>query len=486
MRIVLCIVVAGMFYFPRTVHAYTDLLDYFIDRGAAIKRGGVVAINQPPEQMDLRAPFSLDTQGKKRLDTSYEYLRTYRSFSGRWSGSHAYAEEFSTVGAVPFAAFDEKLSGSLAGGYRHDWRDWQAMNVQEKIDVKETRDINSFGAGAYLNYGKLAKSGVSLLKVPYQDSPQVPIELEISPVEYVSFGYRHWYRNIDWNVQIHLSGRDGQIPVRYAEQNDDLYLVGRYKELLYGKLTVDAHERGNRSVEGKLTLPDTLYLTGGYDRRESTFDQPFFVANQPGGYLRGTFKHEGYRVGVGAALSPRWSAEFNYLHKTLDSVGGGIASSAAVVDFWPSLLVGNYNHLYAAQVKTDQYHATVSYVGERWSGDLGLQYIDIWPMARLDYWRSVLFGLGQTGADSLELDTDRIQLMFLGLGLGYTFDNFKVGYSMGQMIPIGAHERTAEQSGGGGSGGGSDSASDYWDNVVKFFDRNPGGLIHRLTVSIIF
>jgi len=231
-------------------------------------------------------------------------------------------------------------------------------------------------------------------------------------------------------------------------------------------------------------LPGSLYLAGDYARSLFAFNQEFSVVDRNGGYLNGEGAWQEYRIGIGAELGSHWNIEANYRRQNLDSNGGGIANSSAVVSFWPSLLVGNYNHLYSVSLESDQYHLGAEYKGEKASFGLGFQYLDIRPVAEMTYWRSQLFGLGRTGQETLKLDTDRIQLLFLSLGAGYRWDNVSVDFAFGQFIPIAIHERSKASTPAPSDGSGS--GNDIFSKIGDYINGNPGGNIVRFMASFYF
>jgi hypothetical protein len=115
-----------------------------------------------------------------------------------------------------------------------------------------------------------------------------------------------------------------------------------------------------------------------------------------------------------------------------------------------------------------------------------VQYIYLKTAAQLDYWRSVLFGIGRAGANTLQLDTDRVKLLFLSLGLGYRWQNVAVNYAFGQFVPLGTHDNkpasaTPPTSSGGGGGG-----TDIFESIADKIDHNPGGNIQRVLLTIAF
>lgn len=123
------------------------------------------------------------------------------------------------------------------------------------------------------------------------------------------------------------------------------------------------------------------------------------------------------------------------------------------------------------------------YKGEKASFRIGCQYLDIRPVAELTYWRSLLFGLGRTGQQTIKLDTDRIQLLFLSLGAGYHWDIVSVNFAFGQFIPIASHRSTAPSDGSSVNGG---SGKDMFSKIGNYINHNPGGNMVRFLASFNF
>jgi hypothetical protein len=469
--------------FPHPVLAYTELVDLFIDKGtASLMHGGLKRLLKEQDSLDFTAPLFLDSKGKYRIDTGYEYQRTARVFTGRWSGSHAYEERLESAAAAPFTLFDNNVIGSVAVGYGSRWSDVNSDNREEDILVKSSENFEAKKGGLYLNAWNRLKIGTSLISTDYRGRLEVPIEAEVTPSEFVKIGYKRSYIDVAANLAVSLSGKSGLIPLRYGEELNELYVIGNYKGIIYGKYANELGKTGNRRFEGKLSLPWSLYLVGDYQQRDFNFYQGFSVEGKDGGYLQGDFAFREYRAGIGVDPAEKWNLELNYRHWELTSSGGGIANSAAVVDFWPSLIVGNYNHTYDMALSADQYHAAMEYKGDSLNFGLGAQYIYLKTAAKLDYWRSLLFGLGRAGANTVELSTDRVKLLFISLGLGYRWENVSITYTFGQFVPLGTHDNkvAAETTAGGGGG------ANIWDSITDKIDRNPGGNIQRVLLSVMF
>jgi hypothetical protein len=474
---------------PGTSSAITDLLvGSFIDDGvSALSRGGLEQLPRRQESPDFNAPLFLDSQGKYRVDTFYENQRTVRIYHGRWGGTHAYSDRLETSGAVPFSLYGEKFKGNVSAGYGYRSVDIGAENGKEGIFVSSAEKLEAGKGGIYLRALDRFSLGVALISNQLRSGLEVPVEAEVEAVPYLKAGYKRSYVDFDSSIDVTLSGHSGNIPLKYVEEINELYAVLDYRNIVYVKFANELQRSGNRRVEGKLSLPASVYVVGNYAKREfAGIDQAFTADGHPGGNFQGSFRKSEFRVGVGAALSDTWCVEGNYRHGALSSEGGGIASSSAVASFWPSLLIGDYNYIYAASLSSDQYHLAAQYQGNRFSFGAGFQYLDLKPQAKLDYWRSVLFGLGKTGAGNLNLTTDRVQMIFLSLGLGYRWQNVSVKYAFGQFVPIGSHdtdEKPAQTSSGGGGGGGG---SDVFSSIADKINYNPGGNIQRLILTLTF
>ncbi|HJV67420.1 MAG TPA: hypothetical protein VJ550_16915 [Geomonas sp.] len=486
-----------LFLLPTPVLAISDLLvGAFIDDGvSALARGGLEELPRRQQTLDFNAPLFLNSDGKFRIETGYEHQRTVRIYSGRWAGTHAWSDRLESAAAAPFSLFDGRLKGSAAAGY--GWRSLDALgeNDGERLKITDQVNLESWKGGLYLQAVDRLFLGVSLISDNLRQGLQVPVEAEVAPLSFLRVGYKHSYLdNLVANFNAVLDTDSASLTIKDLEEINELYLVVDYPEVIYLRFANELKESANRRVEGKLYLPWSLYLTGDYARRDyAGIDEEITVNGSAGGKVEGNFFRKEYRVGTGAVLGERWTVEANYRHQDFSSEGGGVASSRAVTSFWPSLLLGNYNYLYFAELSGDQYHLGGEYRGERFSFGLGMQYLDLKPQANLDYWRSVLFGLGKTGAGNLDLTFDRVQMLFFSLGLGYRWKNTELRYAFGQFVPISLHDTSksatvATGSGGTGSAGGGTGGGGggFFSSVGDKFTHNPGGNIQRVLLTITF
>ncbi|HBG04179.1 MAG: hypothetical protein A2075_16020 [Geobacteraceae bacterium GWC2_58_44] len=471
---------------PASAQAYTQIIDLFVDDGVdALRRGGVKELPREQERLDFSDPLSLDAKGSYRVDLFYEHQRTVRVFNGRRAGSHAFAQRLDTAVAAPFSLLDRKVTGSLAAGYGYDSIDVSATGTGNDISVASRERFAATKGGLYLNLFDLLKVGASVLGTDYRDEPEVPVEAELALTDFLKVGYKRSYLDLAGDFGLQRLGKSGLVPVHYGEENHEVYVAADYRGLFYGRYAVEPGDTGQRRFEGKLALPYALYLVGDCRQRDFSFFQDFTVDQRPGGYLRGEGSYRGYRAGIGIDPSAKWNLEANYRHWDFKSGGGGIANSSAVVDFWPSLLVGNYNHLYNLALSADHYHLGTEYKGDRFIFGGGIQYIYLKTAAELEYWRSVLFGFGRAGENTIELETDRVKLLFLSLGLGYRWQHVAVSYSFGQFIPLGTRDNQAVEpestEGAGGSGGKSDFGS-----IMDKISHNPGGNMQRFLLTVTY
>lgn len=471
---------------PRSSFALSDLLvGSFIDDGiSSLSRGGLKQLPQRQESLDFTAPLFLDSQGKYRVDTSYENQRTLRIYDGRWSGTHAYSERLETSAAAPFSLWGGRLKGDAGVGYGFRSVDIEAKNSREAIFVSGREDVEAGKGGIYLEAVDRVALGVALISNNLRGGMEVPIEAEVTTVPYLKLGYKRSFVELASDLHLTLSGHHANLPLENVEEINELYAVLDYGNRVYVKFANELQKTGNSRMEARLNLRASVYLVGSYNRRNlAGIDEGITADAKAGGTFHGAFKDSEYRVGAGAALSPKWTVEGNYRHSNFSSEGGGIGSSSAVAGFWPSLLIGNYNYLYSASIATDQYHLAAEYQGERFSFGIGCQYLDVRPQAKLDYWRSVLFGIGHTGAGTLKLQTDRVEMIFFSLGLGYRWRNVSLKYAVGQFIPIAMHDtdRQSAQHTGSGSGG-----SDFFSSVADKIKHNPGGNLQRVSMTVTF
>jgi hypothetical protein len=476
-----------LLFAPPSSFALSDLLvGSFIDDGLpSLSRGGLKQLPQRQESLDFSAPLFLDSQGKFRVDTSYENQRTLRIYNGRWSGTHAYSERLESSAAAPFSLWGGRLKGDAGAGYGFRSVDIEAKNSREGIFVSGQENVEGGKGGVYLNAVDRVALGVALISKNLRGGMEVPIEAEVTALPYLKLGYKRSFAELASDLQLTLSGHQGDLSLENVEEINELYAVLDYGNRIYVKFANELRQTGNSRMEARINLPAPLYLTGSYNRRNlAGIDETISVDAKPGGTFHGDFKDSEYRVGAGAALSQRWTVEGNYRHGNFSTEGGGVGSSSAVAGFWPSLLLGNYNYLYSASIATDQYHLGAEYQGERFSFGIGCQYLDVRPQAKLDYWRSVLFGIGHTDAGTMKLKTDRIEMIFFSLGLGYRWSNVSLRYAVGQFIPIATHDtdqQPAQQTSSGGGGG-----SDFFSSVADKIKHNPGGNLQRVSLIVTF
>jgi len=475
---------------PSRGFAYTEIVGLLVDDGInSLSRGGMERLPEERDHLDFQSPLFLDSKGKYRLDTAYENQRTIRIYNGSWAGSHAYAEHLESAIAAPFSLWNGNVSGNVAAGYGYRSFDVKAASDKDNVFVASDEKFNAVKGGLFLKLKDKASLGLSVVDTDYRSAPEIPLTLEISPLESVKVGYKRSYVDVAGDFTVRLSGNDGTVPIQYKENIDELYVSWQYNDTFYAKYANELKHPDNRHFTAKLALPASLYLVGDYVRHNFDFNQDFFVAANPGGYLKGTTTWQQYRIGLGAQLGDHWTVEANYRRGDLAANGGGVANSSSVVSFWPSLVVGNYNHTFNAELKSEQYHLGMEYQGKHFSLGLGCQYLDIRPVAQLDYWRSLLFGLGKTGADSLKLTTDRIQMLFFSIGLGYRWENLSVGYAFGQFIPIATHdanEKPVQTSTTTATSGSSGGGSDIFSSIADKINYNPGGNIQRVLLTVTF
>jgi len=474
---------------PQISYAFSEIPGLFIDEGTStLARGGIKRLPENQEKFDFNSPLSLDSNGKIRSDVFYEHQRTYREYNGEWAGSHAYSEQLEGAVAAPFSLLAGKMVGSVAAGYGYNFYDVEAIINKEDVHISASERFSAIKGGLFLKAIDKVSLGVSLVDTDYRNRLEIPVEVNITPIEYVTVGYKRSYTDIAWNLSGLISGSSGSFPILYAEEKNEVVVKGEYKGIITAHYAQDLKHSENNRFSGRLDLPAHLYLAGDYTRRKYSFNQDFYVSNKSGGYLKGEGSWREYRLGGGADIGSHWNVEANYRRQNLNSSGGGIASSSAVVDFWPSLIVGNYNHLYTVALESDQYHLGAEYKGQKASFGIGCQYIDIKPVAEMTYWRSILFGLGKTGQETLQFNTDRIKLLFISLGTGYRWDKVSFNIAVGQFVPIEFHERdsSSTQASSGESSGGGGSSKDFYSQLKDFVHRNPGGNIVRFMVSSNF
>ena len=471
---------------PMYCFAYTEITGILLDEGVGtLARGGMKRLPENQENLNFNSPLFLDSKGKIRTEILYEHQRTIREYNGEWVGSHAYSEKLESAVAAPYSLLEGKLVGSIAAGYGYQSYDVEAVSGKEDVFIYASERFSAVKGGFFLKAMDKVSLGISVIDSDYRGRPEIPIEVNITPIEYLSVGYKRSYTDIAWNFSGLISGGNGNFPVVYAEDKNELVVKGEYKNIIMAQYARELQHPENNRFTGRFELPGHLYLAGDYTRRLFKFSQDFSVNDLSGGYLKGEGSWREYRVGVGADIGSHWNVEANFRRQRLDSNGGGIANSSAVVNFWPSLIVGKYNHLYSVALETDQYHLGAEYKGQNTSFGIGCQYLDIRPVAELTYWRSLLFGLGRAGQETIELDTDRIQLLFLSLGAGYRWDMFSVKFAFGQFIPIATHIRSTATTPAVPSNS-SGSTRDVFSSIGDYINRNPGGNIVRFMASFVF
>jgi len=479
--------------FPLTALAVGDVLvGAFIDDGvSALGRGGLEQLPHRPETLDFGSPLFLDSHGKYRLETEYENQRTVRLYHGRWAGTHAYSDHLETAAAAPFSLFGDRLKGNVSAGYGQRSEDVLTEEDSEKLRITDNTHLETIKGGVYLQAVDRLFLGVSVISDSLRSPLEVPVEVEVAPISFLRLGYKRFYLdNLVANIDATMSADSASLKLKDLEEVNELNLTLDYPDLIYVKFANELKITSNRAIEGKLRLPASLYLVGNYVRREyAGIDQDITVNGAVGGKIGGGFLRSEYRIGAGAVLGDTWTVEANFRHQDFSTQGGGVASSRAVAGFWPSLLLGNYNYLYLASLAGDQYHLGGEYQGERFSFSLGLQYLCLKPQADLSYNRSLLFGLGKTGAGSLDLGFDRVEMLFLSFGLGYRWGNFDLKYAFGQFIPVAIHqtgEDASPPSTGGGTGSGNTGGGGFFSNLADKFIHNPGGNIQRIMLSVTF
>ena len=478
-----------IFLFPQNSDAFSEIPGLFIDEGVGtLARGGMKRLPENQETLDFNSPLFLDSYGKIKTEVVYEHQRTIKEFNGNWAGSHAYSERQETAVAAPYSLFGGKLVGSIAAGYGNVSYDVDASSTREDVFISASEQFYTVKGGLFLKALDKVSLGLSVIDTDHRNHPDIPIEINIEPVEYLSIGYKRSFTDITWKFSGFISGSKLTFPVVSAEEQHELILKGVYKKIIIAQYAQNIQHPENNRFTGRVELPGQMYFVGEYTRHIFELNEDFFVNSVSGGNLKGGGAWRELRIGIGVDISSHWNIEANARHQNLESTGGGIANSSAVVGFWPSLIVGKYNHLYAVDLETDQYHLGAEYKGTNATFGMGCQYIDIKPVATMTYWRSLIFGLGKADQKTIQLDTDRIKLLLISLGGGYRWDMFSINVALGQFIPIATHERNtgANVPPSGGNGGGSNSFNNIWSDVKDFFNRNPGGNIVRLMASFYF
>lgn len=487
-RAVLCFCMVAAV--TESASGFSEVQNYFLDSGArALGRGGFAPIDADPEAVSLDDPLSLriaSTAKKVRLDTTYEYQRILRVYGGRWQDSHAYSDALETVAAMPFSLMGDDLKLTAAVGYASNGNDVRAYSKQGGIDLSTDTTLDAVRGALLLSYRDHFMAAMTLDGNDYVSGIQIPFEVRIQPIHELAIGYHQSYFHFKNDIQVTISGKSGLIPFSYNQLRRELYAeVNLLEDNLYLHMGIDPGNLDNLYGEGRIGLPYGFYLAGSVTQQGiDGLRQPFTVSNSPGGYIDVRLNNIQSRVGIGFNINGQWNTEFNYVHSQLDFNGGGIADARAVVDFWPSLIVGNYNYLYSGGVSTDQFQLGGTYEGDRWSFQTGLQYIHLEPSFNLDYWRSVLFGFGRTGAGNVTLTTDSIDMIGLFFGVGYRMGPASFKYALGQFIPFASHENKPET--GGGAAPPSGGGKDFFGQIGDKISHHPGGLIQRLQLTVEF
>lgn len=468
--------------------AFSDeVMDTFLGGGVTtLARGGLEKLPAEPETLDFDAPLYLDSKEAYRIETGYEGRLTAKVYDGRWKGSIAESDRLETVIAAPFSLSGGSIKGSVAAGYGYNGYDLRAVNDKEDTYVHTKENYEAVKGGVYLKAFEKVSLAASIIDTDYRKAPETPLELEVAALRWLRVGYQHAYSNFATNLDLRLLGHEGNLPLRSVESIDSLYLKLDYpgvrakfsQELGYGK---------NRRLEAKVDLPKSWYLVGAYHRRDyDDMDQSFTVDGIPSGYVKGALRKQAVRAGVGTKFPNGWNLEANFRHSSTAFDGGGLASSLAVAGFWPSLIVGNYNYLTSASISANQYHIGGEFTGERYSFGVGVQYIDLKPAAQVDYWRSSIFGLGNSDADSKKLTVQRIGLIFLGAGVGYKWKYIEAKYAVGQFIPVSVRDSEEDEPPSPTAAPGGGDGRSIFSEIADKIRHYPGGGLHRLLVSVTF
>ena len=474
---------------PTPAGAFSEVQDYFLGSGVAtLGRGGVAALQGEPEAVSLDRPYSLMIAAKNqyaRLDTSYEHQRILHIYHGNWQGTHAESDSLETSLASPYTLLGGDLQLVVAAGYENQGHDVMAISRDNNTAIQSDQSFDSGRAALLASYRQKISGALTLDANGYAKALEIPFEVRLTPWESVSFGYQRDYHHINDTLALTSSGISGTIPVSYRYNHREIYLESRLLSgRCYLRFGIDPVDRYNLSGEAKVSLSDGLYLVGAASQWEvAGFQQSLTLAGGvPGGNLDAQLKSRRYRIGVGWDISKRWTVEANYLLSLLELDGGGIANTRAVVGFWPSLVVGDYNFLYSGGLRLYQVHLGTEYKGERFSFQSGVQYLHLDPTFNLDYWRSVLFGIGRTGEGNVNLTTDRIDMIGLFLGFGYHLGPVRFSYGVGQFIPVATHDKTSSSQTAGSSGGGRD----LFEQIGDKLSHHPGGLTQRLQLTVAY
>jgi len=484
-----CIIVSV----SESANAFSEVQNYFLDGGVrTLGRGGFAPVGTEPESMVLDDPLTLriaSSAEKLRFETTYEYQRILKLYSGRWKGTHADSDTFETVAAIPFSFMKDDLKLIVAIGYAFKGNNVHAFSEKDKTDLTTNSNYDSVRGGLFLSYREKLMAAMTIDGNDYVSGVQLPFEVRIQPIEAFALGYRQNYFHFKADIQANITGNNGMIPFSYNQQRRQLYGEVTLFDDLFLRIGADPANLDNLYGEGRMQLPYGFYLAGSVSQQKiDDLRQPFTVGNDPGGHIDVRLKDFRYRIGVGFDINDQWNTEFNYVHSKLELDGGGVANARAVVDFWPSLIVGNYNYLYSGGVSTDQFQLSGAYQGTRCSFQTGIQYIHMQPSFQLDYWRSALFGFGRAGAGNERLTTDSVDIVGLFFGFGYRLGPATFNYAIGQFIPFATHENKADSSepGGGSSGSGSGGGKDVFEQIGDKISHHPGGLIQRLQLTVEF
>lgn len=480
---------------PESANAFSEVLNYFLDSGVrTLGRGGIASINDGPEALSLDDPYSLSIAAGNRyarLDVTYEYQRLLRLYDGNWQGTRAASNALETVIAAPFSFRGGDLKLVAAAGYENEGHDIHVSSEQDEVEINSHPNFDAGRAGLLASYRGVLTGAVTLDANEYTSGIELPFEVKVTPCKLISFGYKQGYHHLKSDIDLTISGKSGAIPFSYTQNQRQLYFESKvWDGNLHLRMGIDPSNPFNLDGETKVKLPYRLYVVGCIRKWEiDDLRQPFTIADGiPGGHIDAFLKQTRFRIGMGWDITERWQVETNYISSHLEINGGGIANARAVVDFWPSLVVGNYNYLYAGGLKVDQVHLAAEYKKERFSFESGLQYLHIEPSFNLNYWRSILFGAGRTGEDNKSLTTDSIDMIGLFLGFCYRLGPATFKYALGQFIPVATHgnQEAASEAGGGATDAGSSDDKNIFERIGDKISHHPGGLIQRLQLTVEF
>lgn len=478
---------------PQTINAFPgEVMNYFLDGGVrTLGRGGIAPIDAEPEALSLDDPYSLRiaARNRYRIDATYEYQRILRLYDGGWQGTKVASDALETVIAAPYSFLEGDLNLVAAAGYKYEGQDINATNQQEKVEINSNQRFNSGRAGFLASWRGMLSAALTLDANEYSDSIQLPFEVKVTPSQLISFGYKQGYHHLKNDIALTISGKNGAIPFSYTQNQRQLYFESKlWDDQLYLRVGVDPGNTSNLEAETKIKLPHRLYVVSSIRQWKEDMRQPFtLAAGIPGGHIDAFLKQARYRIGMGWDITEQWNVETNYVSSRLEMNGGGVANARAVVDFWPSMIVGNYNYLYAGGMKVDQLNVAAEYKKDRLSLEYGLQYLQIKPSFDLNYWRSILFGFGRAGEDNISLTTDSIDMIGLFLGFRYRLGPATFQYALGQFIPVATHEKDgAGAAGGGAADSGGGDKKNLFEQISDKISNHPGGLIQRLQLTVEF